>query len=254
MRRRRLASLVLVASLVLGACGSDDDPFAGEGAPTDAAQGSGERNGETNGGTNGDRPSRTTNRDQDDPPTEVKRPRAGEYVYEIVGVGATILPPGTVIEENLSASGDAYTVNVTNSRNDNRQQLSLRWESSRVVQLTNEVVRDGERITCTYNPPRVLLHNPLRVEDYPDQRYGSSSCEQRIEVSVVERTSAKDKKGKAWDVWMIQVRRHASGRRDEETHWFSHELGRDIRIETGTETQNDYNQTLQILSSYPGPV
>ena len=100
----------------------------------------------------------------------------------------------------------------------------------------------------------MLLHNPLRVEDYPDQRYSSSSCEQRIEVTVVERASAKDKNGKAWDVWRIQVRRHASGRRDEETHWFSHELGRDIRIETGTETQNDYNQTLQILSSYPGPV
>ena len=253
MRWARVASLILVASLVLGACGSDDDPFASGDSPTDAAQASGEPNGGSNGDQNGDA-SQSQHNDQEDPPTEVKRPRPGEYVYEIVGVGATIVPSGTVIKENLSASGDAYTVNVTNSRNDNRQQLSLRWGSDRVVQLSNDFVKDGERITCTYKPPRVLLHNPLRVEDYPDQRYSSSSCEQRIEVAVVERTSAKDKNGKAWDVWMIQVRRHAAGRRDEETHWFSHELGRDIRIETGTETQNDYNQTLQILSSYPGPV
>lgn len=250
MPRRSLASLLLVVLLLFGACGSGEDPFATGDDPTDAADASGA----PDGGQNGDGPSRTPSRAQDNPPTEVKRPRPGEYVYEIVGVGATIVPSGTVIKERLSASGDAYTVDITNSRNDNSQQLKLRWESSRVVQLTNDFVKDGERITCNYNPPRVLLHNPLRAEEYPAQHYTSTTCEQTIEVTVIERTSTKDKKGKSWDAWMIAVTRNATGRRDEETHWFSPELGRDIRIETATETQDDYNQTAQILSSYPGPV
>lgn len=252
MRSVRLASPFLVALFLLGACGSNDDPFASEATPTDAAENGGGSSRGGNEDANG--PSRTPSSAQENPPTEVKRPRPGEYVYEIVGVGATIIPSGTVINERLSASGDGYTVDITNSRNDNRQQVRLRWGSDRVVQLTNEVVRDGERITCNYQPPRVLLHNPLKAEEYPAQTYTSTTCEQKIEVTVVERTSVKDKKGKSWDVWMMIVRRTATGRRDEETHWFSPELGRDIRIETATETQDDYNQTAQILSSYPGPV
>ena len=246
MRWARVASLLLVTSLVGGACGSTDDPFGSEDTPTDAGRASGEPNGVN--------PSRSPNLEQDDPPSEVKRPRPGEYVYEIVGVGATIVPSGTVIKENLSASGDAYTVDVTNSRNDNRRQIRLRWGSDQVLQLTNDTVVDGERRTCNYNPPLVVLRNPVRAEEYPAQRYSSTTCEREIEVNVIERTSTKDKKGKAWDVWMILVRRDSSGRKDEETHWFSPELGRDIRIETATETQDDYNQTAQILSSYPAPV
>lgn len=228
--------MLLVVLVAFASCESGSDPFA-----TDAV------------GTEEPDATREPSRGQDDPPTEVKRPKPGEYVYEVIGVGATTVPSGTVITDTLSVSGDIYTIDVTNSRNDNRRQIRLRWEDDRILQLSNDTVVDGERVTCTYEPPLVILHNPVRAEDFPIQRFTSRTCEQSFEVSVVERTSVKDKKGKAWQVWTIEVLRNASGRRDEETHWFSPELGRDIRLETATQTAADYNQTALILSSYPAP-
>lgn len=233
---RRVVPLLLAVLLGLPSCSSDPDPFA-ESGPADTADGTD-----------------AVDADPTDPPSELARPRAGEYIYEIVGVGATNVPSGTAITENISASGDEYTIDVTTSTNENRQQIRLRWEAERVLQLSNDIVVDGERRTCVYDPPLVILHNPVREEDLPKQRFNSTTCEQSIEISVTERTSVKDRKGKSWQVWHIHIARNHAGRRDEEEHYFSPELGRNIRLEQSSETAASSNQTVQILASYPGPV
>lgn len=236
MRTRRAIVLFWAVLLGLVSCASDPDPFAD---PATTDQGDDSRPG-------GDEPT--------DPPAEVARPQPGQYVYEIIGVGATNVPSGTAITEQLSVSGDMYTIDVTNTRNENRQQVRLRWEADQVVQLSNDITVDGQRRTCVYDPPLVILHSPIRAEDFPKQRFSSTKCEQAIEISVTDRTSVKDRKGKSWQVWQIQIRREHAGRTDEEIHYLSPELGRDIRIEQSSETATSSNQTVQILSSYPAPV
>lgn len=235
MRTRRAVVLFWCVLLGLVSCASDPDPFA-ESTTTDRAEASG----------SGDEPT--------DPPAEVTRPQPGQYVYEIIGVGATNVPAGTAITEHVTVSGDTYTIDVTNTRNENRQQVQLRWEADQVLQLSNDITVDGQRRTCVYNPPLVILHDPIRAEDFPKQRFNSTTCEQAIEISVTDRTSVKDRKGKSWQVWQVQIRREHAGRTDEEIRYFSPELGRDIRIEQSSETATSSNQTVQILSSYPAPV
>lgn len=237
LARRFLLILTVVA---LSACAGEPDPFAtSEPAADDGAAAS----------------TQTPRARQDSgPPSEVKRPPAGDYVYKIVGLGTTTVDENTLLTERVSVAGDEFVIDVSNNRNDNTQQLRLRWEANRVVQLSNDISVDGVRRTCVYEPPLVLFNLPMKSEDLDEQSFDSTRCEQSIAISVTERASVKDDTGRTWATWVIEVLREGRGRTDEETHWFAPELGRDIRVETTSESAEAYNHTLRILRSYPAPV
>jgi hypothetical protein len=184
--------------------------------------------------------------------SEVARPRPGAYVYELAGIGGTEVPDGTQLTQTIAASGDVDFITVTTNRNDNTQRLELRWESKRVVQLSNQTTIGGQQRTCVYDPPLEVLHIPMFIEPFDDQTFRGAACESKVEIEVVDRDSVKDATGRAWSVWVIETRSEASGRSDMTTHWFSPELGRDIRTQTTTETTDRQDQTEQILSRYPG--
>jgi hypothetical protein len=227
-------ALVVVVLIAFGACSSGNENELFEETATESP--------------------RARSRSEDVSPTDVARPKPGEYVYDVSGLGATNVPEGTQLIERLEVSGDLYNITVTNTRNRNAQRIQLRWESNRVVQLSNETIIGGQRRTCTYDPPLEILHIPMTAEPFNDQSFSSTTCESKIEIEVLDRDSVQDANGKAWGVWVIEVRSEAAGRTDVRTRWFSPELGRDIRIQTTTDTAERQDQTEQILARYPGPI
>lgn len=184
----------------------------------------------------------------------MSRPKPGAYVYDFVGLGITPVPEGTQLTETIAASGNIDVIDVTTNRNDNQRRIRLQWEADRVVQLSNATVIRGEQKLCEYDPPLEVLHIPLFSENFEDQHFQGSACEQTVKISVLDLDSVKDATGRSWPVWQIEVRGESAGRLESETRWFSPELGRDIRVETTTQTGESESQTARVLSRYPSPV
>lgn len=231
MPRVRFASLLVVVLIAIASCstGTENDSVIEETpSPGSASRGR-----------------------SDAEPTDVARPQPGKYVYDLQGVGNTAVPIGTQLTEAVEASGDLYTIVVTNNRNENAQRFQLRWEADRVVQLSNETSIGGERNVCAYDPPLDVLHIPMFAEVFDEQQFSNTTCEERIEIEVVDGDSVKDANGKSWDVWVVEIRSEAPGRTDMATRWFSPELGRDIRSRTTTDRGARLDETEQILRSYP---
>jgi hypothetical protein len=119
-----------------------------------------------------------------------------------------------------------------------------------VLQLSNETFINDERHACVYDPPLEVLHNPMQVEDFSTQSTATPDCRETVDVSVVGRDSVKDATGRAWSTWVVEFSTER-GATTEERHWFSPELGRDVRLETTTSGGGTVNQTAQLLKSYP---
>lgn len=224
----RLPSLLVAALLALGACSSGS-------AVDDDAQ------------------SLTTTPPADESvaPEVPEQPRPGTYVYELLGQRGTDVPEGSLLTEELSASGNDYSVLITNNQNSNTRTIRLRWEEERVVQLSNQTTVGGDRRTCNFEPPLETLHIPIRIEEFSEQATGGPGCNQTVAISVVGRQEIQDATGRTWSTWIIEMQSLSGGRTDEETRWFSPELGRDVRIDTATETDTRRSETTQLLSSFP---
>jgi hypothetical protein len=231
MMQRRFAILILAVLLPLSACGSSP-----EGAPDPDAETT-------------DSP--TPAADRDAAPQVPERPRSGDYVYEFIGLGTTSVPNGTVLTDAIATSGNDMAITVTNSRNDNVRRIGRRWEEGRVVELSNETVIGGNRRACSYDPPIEIMHIPIRVEEFREQESGGPGCEATNAINVVGREDTEDATGKMWSTWVIERQILSGDRTDEEKHWFSPDLGHDIRVETVTETGGRRTETAQLLRSYP---
>jgi len=230
--RRRIATLILAALLPLAACSSPAPDTTLEGNP--------------------DTTSEPSPRDEGGSATQVpSRPRPGTYVYDLIGLGETKskVPAGSQLTEQISVSGDVYTVEVTNNQNANTQRIEFRWEDGRVVRLANETVLGGRRTSCRYDPPLEVLRIPIRQEEYREQE--ATGCDETTQISVVGREKIEDAEGKAWETWALELHSDSGGRSDQATRWFSPELGREIRIDTASETPEGRNETSQLLRSYP---
>lgn len=175
-------------------------------------------------------------------------------MYDFVGLGITPVPEGTQLTETISPSGNVDVIDVTTNRNDNKRRVRLQWEADRVVQLSNATVIGGEEKVCDYEPPLEILHIPMFSESFEEQHFSGTACEQTVQISVLDIDTVKDATGRNWPVWQIEVRSESAGRFESETRWFSPELGRDIRVETTTQTGESESQTARVLSRYPSPV
>jgi hypothetical protein len=182
----------------------------------------------------------------------VTRPRVGDYVYDFCGLGDTHVPAGTKFKEHLTTDGDLYTIEVTNNLNGNSRRYQIRWEGNRVVQTSNATTIGGQRRACEYQPPLEILHVPIRVESFASQKTDAALCAGTVDVTVLGRQSVRDASRRKWSTWVIEISTRSGARTDEERHWFSTELGRDIRLETRTEESGKTDQTAQLLRSYPG--
>jgi hypothetical protein len=120
-----------------------------------------------------------------------------------------------------------------------------------VVELSNETVIGGNRRACSYDPPIEIMHIPIRVEEFREQESGGPGCEATNAVNVVGREDTEDATGKTWSTWVIERQILSGDRTDEERHWFSPDLGHDVRVETVTESGGRRTETAQLLRSYP---
>ena len=226
---RRTATLILAALLSFVACGSPPDDQA-EPQATETA---------------------TPAADGDAAPQVPERPRAGDYVYEFIGLGTTDVPDGTVLTDSIAVEGEDIVITVTNSRNDNARRIGRRWEEGRVVETSNQTIIGGTRRACTYDPPIEIMHIPVRVEEFKEQESGGPGCQTTNAINVVGREDTEDATGKVWPAWVIERQILSGDRTDEETHWFSPELGHDVRVETITVSGGRRTETAQLLRSYP---
>lgn len=239
MRHFRAITLILAVVLGFGACGSG----SGDGTATETDDaGSASSSFRGTGGIEGSEAGSS----------EVKRPRPGEYVYSFFGRGETSVPAGTELREQISQSGDGYTIEITNNRNENTRRVELRWESDHVLQMSNETVIGGQRRTCRYDPPLEILRVPIQAEAFETQASEGEFCEDTVDIGVLGREEIEDANERKWSVWIIEVQLVSGEDATTETQWFSPELGRPIRIETRSAGPNATNRTGQLLKKHPG--
>jgi hypothetical protein len=179
----------------------------------------------------------------------VRRPQAGEYVYDLEGRSGTPVPKGTQITEKVSASGDAYTVDVSNNRNSNTRQFIYKWSSDRVLQTFVQSTINGVTKKCTYQPPLEALHIPIRAEKFPTQKWESKECTGQLDIEIFGQEEVEDATGRSWVTWRIETRNESG--EPIETRWFSNELGRDVRILATTVISGTKTVTETVLRSYP---
>ena len=182
----------------------------------------------------------------------MSRPRPGNYVYSFFGLGQTSVPQGTELVERVSVSGDEYTIDITNNLNANTRRVRLRWEANRVLQLSNETVIQGQRRSCTFDPPLEILHIPIKAETFETQTSEAELCPSSTDIRVVGRERIEDVNNRIWTTWIIEMQMLEGDRVTTDTHWLSPELGRDVRIESRVEGPNP-SETGQLLKASPAP-
>lgn len=236
MTMRKIAVLLATTLLVLSSCASDGDLEEETSEPRSACETSPPEELDEGSGAS----------------ANVKRPTPGAYLYDICGLGGTPVQSGTRLTEKIGREGDIDSIEITTNVNDNVRRVLLRWEENRVVQLINGTVIRGVGRRCTYDPPLEILHIPMRAETFPEQQSDPTRCQGKINIAVLGRQGVRDATGRTWQTWVIELNGEKEAQTEQEKHWFSPDLGRDIRIEVSTERRDSVNQTAQLLRRYPG--
>jgi hypothetical protein len=182
-------------------------------------------------------------------PGAVNRPKAGVYVYTLTSTKGPTLPAGLERIETLSVSGDKYTSVISDNKNSNRVTYTRGWSSTGETLIAADVSTQTGGIQCAYNPPPRVLPIPLKVETLPRQTYSAPNlrCAGSKDIKVVGQETVKDGKGHSWSTYRIDERTNESSTSTTQIHWFSPELGADIRSESVSSSLT----TLSVLTSHP---
>jgi len=174
------------------------------------------------------------------------RPHAGKYVYSLTGAQGTRVPAGTAITETISSSGDTYTSKITNNQNPNFTVLERKWSSSGVTLDRTETHLQGRPVTtCSFAPPLRVIPIPIKTGALPNQNWGTAGCSGVTLITVDGQQQIQDGTGRSWTVWKIEEKTQTPTM-DIQTHYFSPQLGVDIRDERSAPSS-----TVILLTSYP---
>lgn len=271
---RKVLMLMLVLGVLAAACGSEDEanlttstatpgpdatstaaPEATAKPGSSSASGSGKKTGD-DGGTQaqgGPAPAPA-------PEGGVNRPKAGNYVYDLDGkatdptnpaAGQQSFPEDAEAYVDISHNGDVTTSERSSSEGAGVFTTRTRWEPTQILLLSVKIETQLGDFSCTFDPPLVIAHIPLKPETIPDQEFKGqgNACNGKLGIQVVRQETTTDATGKSWPAWQIKVHTEASSgqfsQTSDETQWFAPDLGVEVRSD-GTS-----NGTVQVGPTGP---
>jgi hypothetical protein len=206
------------------------------------------------------------------PEGKINRPRAGTYVYAYEtavtrpGASPSVAPqtsePAAELESTVEFEGDVSSTADRSTEGSAVSTLRQRWEDDRVVDLSTELESDAGTSGCEYAMPLESIRIPIEAGALPTQTIGGegTACSGQRTVTVEERETVADENGVRWSTWRIRVETRTPGTTTTktDTHWFSPDLGKDVRVRGVTELSNAQGQVqtraeqTSVLKSYPG--
>lgn len=194
------------------------------------------------------------------------RPKAGTYVYEL---SVKSLDPDDESKELQSVNAeqtekitideDVVTSELSTDRAKVVDRIVTKWEKDRILLLSSGTSTGSGFPTCEFEPPITVLHIPIRAGKTDAQEWDSPGCKGQMTIEVIGPATAPDASGKAWKTWKYEVTettRTAGTITLVEKRWFSPELGRNIRWERDTRSEQAssryHHVTQAALKSYPG--
>jgi hypothetical protein len=181
---------------------------------------------------------------------QINRPKSGRYVYDLSGEATNPLNPsappekfagGAQTTSNISHQGNVTTDESTTSEQAGRTVSKTRWESTKVSLLSISIDTQAGTFSCTFNPPLVILHIPIKAEKFPTQtlKGDGNACSGKVDITVEGKEDVKDATGRSWSTWRVKVRQEVNSdqltTKTDETRWFSPDLGAQVRSQA---TQN----------------
>lgn len=284
---RRLLVALCALLLVFTACGGDKKeaqlttdatgtPSAeettkpGETAKTnDGATGSG---GQTDGGGSGTQTTTTAK-----PASEggVNRPKEGEYIYDLDGKatdplnpagGQQSYPSDAEVYVDVSYSGAVTSQERTSSEQSGAFTTRSKMESDKILFLSFKTETQIGTFSCTFDPPLLIAHIPLRAETIPKQQFKGSgnACDGNVTIQYVKQQNVADGKGKSWSTWQVKVHTEANSdqfsQKSDDVRYLSPDLGIEIKsdgtssgtFKTQAGTNQNFNaETHTLLKKYP---
>jgi hypothetical protein len=181
-------------------------------------------------------------------PGQSNRPLAGSYTYTLSSTKGPAVPQGMQRLETVTISGDRYTSVIGDNENANHVTFVRVWSSTGLTLVSSDAVAGTNERKCAYNPPIRLIPLPLKVEKLPRQTWSSPdlACSGTTDINVIGQETTTDGQGKSWSTWKIEEVTNSGGT-STQTHWFSPDLGVDIRDQSASSAQT----TLSVLRDHP---
>jgi len=182
---------------------------------------------------------------------ESNRPVSGVYVYTLTSEKGAKLPTGFERIETISSSANTYTSAITSNQGPNHVTYTKAWSSDGLTLVASDITANGSELRCAYNPPIKEVPFPLKVEKLPRQNWAGGpnlNCSGSTDIDVVGQETAYDGRGKSWETWKIVEATTAGTGMSTQTHWFSPDLGVDVRDESASTSLT----TMSVLKDYPG--
>jgi hypothetical protein len=191
---------------------------------------------------------------------QINRPKAGRYVYDLTGEQTNPLNPSAPPEKfapgaqttlQTSHQGNVTTDESTSSEQAGRAVYKSRWESTKVSLLSINLESQAGSLNCTFDPPLVIVHIPIKPEKFPTQSLKGSgnACNGKVDITVEGRENVKDATGRSWSTWRVKVRQEVKTDQlttvGDEIRWFSPDLGTQVRTQV---TQNGTYSGLNFAS------
>jgi hypothetical protein len=169
-------------------------------------------------------------------------PKNGRYVYSYSGKATDPANPaggqqsynGELYNE-ISHSGNVYTLESTNSESAGRSIVKTRWTDTRVEFLEIKIETQIGTFGCKFNPALVITKFPIKPETYPTQNFKGegNACDGKLDITIEAKETVKDAAGKAFETWRAKVNTEIKSDSlsivQKETRWASPDLGVEIR-------------------------
>lgn len=180
---------------------------------------------------------------------QVNRPVTGSYTYTLSTISGAALPAGMERIEALTISGDIYTSVISDNKNSNHVTFYRRWTAAGELLESSDAVANASERKCIYRPPIKVIPIPLKTGKLARQAWQSPdlACSGTTDLNVLGPASVSDAKGKTWSTWKVEEVTTSGGGTSTQLHWFSPELGVDIRDQSSSPGQS----TLSVLRDYP---
>lgn len=194
------------------------------------------------------------------------RPKPGTYTYELTVKSLDPDDDGKELQsvtaeqtEKITIDEDVVTSELSTDRAKVVDRVVTKWEDDRILFLSTGTSTGKGFSTCEFEPPITVLEIPIRIGKSAVQKWESKECRGEMTIEVIGPATAPDATGKTWKTWKYEVRettRVAGTITLVEKRWFSPELGRNIRWERDTRSEQAssryHHVTQAALKSYPG--
>ncbi len=181
------------------------------------------------------------------PSGQANKPVVGRYVYELKALTGTKLPADFERIDDVTVNGDTVSISTSSNKSPNSVVFNRKFAADGITLVSSKTHTTDRDVPCDYKPPIKVVPFPLKAGTTPTQSWGDAApCMGKTDVNVMGEEEVADAGGRKWKTWKIEERTTAGGL-STQLHWFSPELGLDVRNQSTSPNQS----TLSVLRDYP---